>query len=343
MNPLKIDNFVKNYSNREDLYESIDNIIRNKKYKKDKKFLGEGQNGIVLKLNNNTTVKIFKNANRLCPIKNKYVYFCYSFFNEVSIGLILTKLVENKECQNFLVIKNAFNIKNYGMITRDFADFVFLDFLKNNKKNEDLITNLILQYLLAISILHEKYKGMILDNKFINLYVKKNTSVNKTIKYRIWNKTYELPNMGYLMIIGDYGTSKFEYPYNDKIKTQVVKYTDLKDISKHYNMLEKKVFSKSKHNHYKIYDQINFEKLRQIYLDGLFNPYVEHIYFFTHLIYHRFIDKLGNFNHYKIVNQYIKLTDYKRSGIELMRSNLSAIDLVDKLIETNLFAITRYQ
>ena len=185
---------------------------------------------------------------------------------------------------------------------------------------------------------------MIFDNKFINLYVKKNTSVNKTITYRIWNKTYELPNMGYLMIIGDYGASKFEYPYNDKIKTQVVKYTNLKDISKHYNMLEKKVFSKSKHNnHNKIYDQIYFEELRQIFLDGLFNPYVEHIYFFTYLIYPKFIDKLDNFNHYKIVKQYIKLTDYKRSGIELMRSNLPAIDLVDKLIETKLFAITRYQ
>lgn len=313
MNPLNFKEFVQNRSKDEKLYKTFKKLLK-PPIKPNPKivFLGKGKNGIVYKIDEDTTIKIFNNINLDCPRNNKYAKFCTFFYNEVMIGMLLNNLVVQNICYNFPIIKTAMILNDIGVITRDFSDYVFSDFLKQTFDIR-IINNLILQYFMAIAIIHAKYQSNILDNKLSNLYVKKTNK--KKLVYIIENKTYEIDCYGYLLIIGDYGANKFNYPQGDYF-VQLVKY-----INNSMMHLPKKHPKMSKEA------QATYELYRQIYFDGLYNPYVEHVFFGIHL------DKFckENNRNFDILDEYKKITKFYRNGDVLLRHNLSMIQLVNIL------------
>jgi hypothetical protein len=312
MNPLNFKEFVQNKSKDEKLYKFLKKLMTPpiKSYPK-LVFLGQGKNGIVYKIDEDTTIKIFNNINIDCPRNNKYAKFCTFFYNEVMIGMLLTNLVVENICYNFPIIKNAMILDDIGVITRDFSDYVFSNFLKETFDNQ-IINNLILQYFMAIAIIHAKYQSNILDNTLANIYVKKTNK--KKLVYRIENKTYEINCYGYLIIIGDFGSNKFNYPQGDYF-VQLVKYINKFKYSPKQNKYATKI------------DNVRNELYRQVYFEGLFNPYVEHVFFCIHL--EKFCkDYNRNFN---ILDEYKKITKFDRNGRTLLRKNLTMIQLVDIL------------
>ena len=312
MNPLNFKEFVQNKSKDEKLYKFLKKLMTPpiKSYPK-LVFLGQGKNGIVYKIDEDTTIKIFNNINIDCPRNNKYAKFCTFFYNEVMIGMLLTNLVVENICYNFPIIKNAMILDDIGVITRDFSDYVFSNFLKETFDIR-IINNLILQYFMAIAIIHAKYQSNILDNTLANIYVKKTNK--KKLVYKIENKTYEINCYGYLIIIGDFGSNKFNYPQGDYF-VQLVKYISKFKYSPKQNKYATKI------------DNVRNELYRQVYFEGLFNPYVEHVFFCIHL--ENFCkDYNRNFN---ILDEYKKITKFDRNGRTLLRKNLTMIQLVDIL------------
>jgi len=327
INPLQFQNFVKDLTNNQEFFKLINLLINAKESNligTNYKFLGKGKNGIVYKIGKDTTIKIIQNINLNCPINNEFVKFCTGFYNEVMIGMILSNLVTEKLCYNFPTIKGAYVTKDIGVIVRNFSDFVFEDFLKTIT-DQKLINNLIIQYFLAIAIIHSKYQSNMLDNKFTNLYIKKIN--NENLIYEINGKKYEIPCYGYVIVIGDYGSSKFNYPTGNYF-VQMVKYTDaesgirryLKDIERFKNV---KSNNKSKN----LWEELHFEKVRQIYFEGLFNPYIEHVFFMSFLI--KFAKEHNR--SFDIINDYVEITNYNRNGILLLRKNISLIQLINTL------------
>lgn len=313
MNPLNFKEFVKNRSKDEKLYKNLKNLLTPPlKPNPNIVFLGKGKNGIVYKLNKDTTIKIMKNINLDCQRDNKYAKFCTSFYNEVMIGILLNNLVIQKVCYNFPRLKSAMVLNEIGVIIRDYSEHILSDFLKQTFDIK-LINNLILQYFMAIAIIHAKYQSNILDNKLSNLYIKKTNK--KKLVYNIEKKVYEIDCYGYLLIIGDYGANKFNYPQSDYF-VQLVKYTNnsMMHLPKKHPKMSKEA-------------QATYELYRQIYFDGLFNPYVEHVFFIIYL------DKFCKENNrkYDIIEEYKKITDFSRNGDILLRQNLTMIELVNIL------------
>jgi len=326
--PLDFEKYVENLSNNEELFKLLKMLTRAKKSNLEGTnftYLGKGKNGVVYKVGENTTIKILEAIDTKCPINNKFVKYCTGYYNEVMIGILVSNLVKRNECLNFPVLQRAYIVRNIGVIIRDFSQFVFEDFLQNNL-DETIINNLILQYFLAVAIIHDKYQSMIFDNKFTNIYVKKYDG--KSLIYRVRERNYEIPCYGYLIIIGDYGSNKFFYPTDQKYFVQMVKYTNVKNLLNDY--LKKMGSMERIRNGNKpknVWDELHYEKTRQIYFEGLFNPFIEHVYFMSYLI--KFAEE--NKRHFPIIKDYVYLTDYHRNGISLLRKNLSAIELVDKL------------
>ena len=312
MNPLNFKEFVQNKSKNEQLYKNLKSLLT-PQIKPNSKiiFLGRGKNGIVYKINNDTTMKIMKNIDLECKRDNKYAKFCTAFYNEIMIGILLNNLVVENICYNFPRLKSAMVLKEIGVIIRDYSDYILSDFLKQTSDIK-VINNLIMQYFMAIAIIHAKYESNILDNKLSNLYIKKTNK--KKLVYKIDKKVYEIDCYGYLLIIGDYGASKFNYPQDDYF-VQLVKYTK-NDIS-----LPKK------HPKMKKFDQAKYELYRQIYFEGLFNPYIEHVFFIIHL------DNFCTENNrkYDIIEEYKKVTNFSRNGDILLQKNVTMIELVDIL------------
>lgn len=312
INPLNFKEFIINKSDDEKLYKTFKKLLT-PQIKTNSKliFLGKGKNGIVYKIGEDTTIKIFHNINLDCPRNNKYAKFCTFFYNEVMIGILLNNLVIEKICYNFPLIKNAIVVKDIGVITRDFSDYVLTDFLKKTFDTK-LINNLIMQYFMAIAIIHSKYQSNILDNTLSNIYVKKTNK--KKLLYIIDKKSYEIDCFGYLIIIGDFGSNKFIYPQGDYF-VQLVKY------------IEKFKYSLKKNKYATKIDDVRNELYRQVYFEGLFNPYVEHVFFCFHL--ENFCKE--NNRNFNILNEYKKITKFNRDGKTLLRKNLTMIELVDIL------------
>jgi hypothetical protein len=227
------------------------------------------------------------------------------------IGMLLNNLVVQNICYNFPIIKTAIVLNEIGVISRDFSDYVFSDFLKETFDIQ-IINNLILQYFMAIAIIHAKYQSNILDNRLSNIYVKKTNK--KKLVYIIENKTYEINSYGYLIIVGDFGSNKFNYPQGNYF-VQLVKY------------INKFKYSPKKNKYATKIDDARNELYRQVYFDGLFNPYVEHVFFIIYL------DKFCKENNrkYDIIEEYKKITDFSRNGDILLRQNLTMIELVNIL------------
>ena len=228
------------------------------------------------------------------------------------IGMLLNNLVIQNVCYNFPRLKSAMVLNEIGVIIRDYSEHILSDFLKQTFDIK-LINNLILQYFMAIAIIHAKYQSNILDNKLSNLYIKKTNK--KKLVYNIEKKVYEIDCYGYLLIIGDYGANKFNYPQSDHF-VQLVKYTNnsMMHLPKKHPKMSKEA-------------QATYELYRQIYFDGLFNPYVEHVFFIIYL------DKFCKENNrkYDIIEEYKKITDFSRNGEMLLRQNLTMIELVNIL------------
>ena len=322
MNPLNFKEFIKNGSHNNNLYQKFKELLTPSSIKTNSKiiFLGKGKNGIVYKIDSDTTIKIFKNITLDCIRNNKYAKFCTFFYNEVMIGMLLNNLVIENICYNFPIIKSAMIFNEIGVIVRDYSEYIFQDFLKKTYDTK-IINNLIFQYFLAIGIIHSKYQSNILDNKLTNLYVKKTNK--KKLVYKINDKIYEINCYGYLIIIGDYGASKFNYPYENHM-VQLVKYTKIDNFfSKKYENIKETTKSINK------FDESTYELTRQIYFEGLFNPYIEHVFLVIH------IENFCKINRRKfdIIDRYKKITKFDRNGVYLLRKNLTMIELIDDMIK----------
>ena len=116
-------------------------------------FLGKGKNGIVYKINKDTTIKIMKNINLDCSRDNKYAKFCTSFYNEVMIGMLLNNLVIQKVCYNFPRLKSAMVLNEIGVIIRDYSEHILSDFSRNG----DILLRQNLTMIEIVDILFPKY------------------------------------------------------------------------------------------------------------------------------------------------------------------------------------------
>ena len=324
MNPLEFEKYVKDMSLNSGFTKLMEKLLHSSKNElRDTPvtYLGEGKNGKVFRIGENTTIKLLKNINLYCEINNEYVKLCSPFYHEVTNGMILHNTRVEEKCPNFPELKGAYYTNNTGIIVRDYSDFVFSDFLKSTNY-EKIINNLIMQYFLTIALLHAKYQSNIMDNKFANIYVKKTNA--KKLVYNIENKKYEIECFGYVIVIGDYGSCRFNYPTKTHF-VQIYKYIESKYLK--IPVFELESFQKWKKN--KPLNEIKkrelrIEKGKQIYLIGLFNPYLEHVFFMSMLL----AFSNDNNRNFPIIDKYCRLTNYNRSGFALLRKNILLVDII---------------
>jgi hypothetical protein len=149
-----------------------------------------------------------KNINPL--IKKKYgpgFPYTYVYFTCNKCNFILNKKhILNKQCGISLS-----EFANYDLIK--FDSILFKQKL-NSKIIDNILFNMYFQCMYSIAVLH-KYTGIVhFDIKLENFLIYK-VPKGKYWEFIINNNKFYLPNLGFIMILNDFGISKYVFPNNN--------------------------------------------------------------------------------------------------------------------------------
>lgn len=219
----------KNYSKIKKLFKIKDNYcstyMDTKFLKKlddyDIEKLGEGARGKIYKLidiknNISLSTKIMLVDDR----NTKYIMDLKSpRWREVKLLLDFTNDVKGNKIRNLPLMYGyqVCKIRNFNAIIIYYE--YFEDILKNwlnEKHTDDEWISLVLQILITIKFLREKYKVTHNDLTWVNIMYNK---IDKTGDWKYITNDYELyiPNMGYEFIFWDFGSSKsYNFPLRNK-------------------------------------------------------------------------------------------------------------------------------
>jgi len=184
--------------------ESIKNISQ---YTKNKKVLGEGSFGKVFKTNIGNLELALKTIT-----KDDKTYY----FHEVYILQLLQKLIDRKICPNIPFVY-YFNLDpdNSGFFT-ELADGTFTTLLKKIEKYpcENRISYLevcLFQLMAGLHTVQHYYQLWNYDIKKSNILYYK-IQKGGYWKYKILGKEYYIPNLGFLLVLNDFGIGQILSP-----------------------------------------------------------------------------------------------------------------------------------
>ena len=201
----------------------MDNKILKKLDEYDIEKLGEGARGKIYKLiekKNNISLAI-----KMMIVDHKSVKYIMDLrsprWREVKLLLDFTKDVKNKKIRNLPLIYGfqTCKIRDYNSIViyYEYFDDILKNWLQKSRYDDEWIS-LILQCLITIKFLREKYKLTHNDLTWVNIMYNK---IEKGGEWKYITNEYELyiPNMGYEFIFWDFGSSKsYKFPlrHNEK-------------------------------------------------------------------------------------------------------------------------------
>ena len=201
----------------------MDNKILKKLNEYDVEKLGEGARGKIYKLiekKNNISLAI-----KMMIVDHRNVKYIMDLrsprWREVKLLLDFTKDVKSKKIRNLPLIYGyqTCKIRDYNSIViyYEYFDDILKNWLQNSRSDDEWIS-LILQCLITIKFLREKYKLTHNDLTWVNIMYNK---IGKGGEWKYITNEYELyiPNMGYEFIFWDFGSSKsYKFPlrHNEK-------------------------------------------------------------------------------------------------------------------------------
>ena len=255
----------------------MDNKILKKLDEYDVEKLGEGAKGKIYKLiekKNNIYLAI-----KMMIVQNRDVKNIMDLrsprWREVKLLLDFTKDVKSNKIRNLPLIYGyqTCKIRNYNSIViyYEYFDDILKNWLQIKRSDEEWMS-FILQSLITIKFLREKYKLTHNDLTWVNVLYN-NISKGGYWEYKTNNFNLYIPNLGYQFIIWDYGSSKSqiyeiikeEKDYLEKFNTNcdvkyfiyIIKRIQMTHIINRYNLKELKELFRSESDNCYLKSSIN--------------------------------------------------------------------------------------
>jgi hypothetical protein len=152
--------------------------------------------------------------------KRLYLAMKESFF----LNTIVFQILNRKLCPNFPLVFENFSCNNCDMKLSDrkieapclincleFADGTLYELLKKETFSRDDLNSFLFQIMVALHVLQYHYQVGHFDIKKQNILFYKIKSGGYW-KYTVYGKDYFIPNIGYILILNDFGLSKIYSP-----------------------------------------------------------------------------------------------------------------------------------
>lgn len=275
------------------------------------------ENMILPQINKGGQSKIFKLEQKKCGIAIVKKYLdtvdINDIENEINNLIKVKKLISDK-CPNFIYLYNYSYEKKYIIV--EYCDGDLESLFMKNELNENILQSILFQLLYGIYAM--QMNGIIhYDLKYRNIFYKK--TVDEYIYYKINNNVYKIQTHGYLILIADFGVTKYidtdikniikEYYYlplknhnllllkyiiiNNNINLD--KYIFINNIKK-YNIIKKQIFS----------ENIQYKKkISKLFYLSLENEYIDYKLMYDDLYHYIIKEKL----YIKWLEKYDKFLD----------------------------------
>lgn len=235
--------------NRQKLYELYNELIITK-FKK-KNILGEGTQGKVYSYcedsNSNSCITVKKIY--MDNTESKYINKIYSkqalkknVFIELFCNKLINKLLIENVSPNFIFFYNNYFEEREGICWEDYpyVSYFYNEYIDDaetflewiyKKKSLKLLYNAFFQIVTGLYAAQNNFGLMHLDLHAENILVKK-IKKGGYFKYIIDNIEYNVPNLGYLFLINDYGFAWIPKTKNNKDREYDINFilNDVKDV-----------------------------------------------------------------------------------------------------------------
>lgn len=266
------------------------------------KVIGRGKQGIVF----DTNILIDKlpvvikqspaNLKKVCTEDTEFVKLCSQFVTETAMGVLLSQLPSPNFVKIFSVFICPKKGKGFQIMEKLDGDLTDLfRIVRIPEKNRELaIESVIFQISHALYLMQKEMGATHNDLKPDNIFIKKIPRSQKLI-YKIGNVTYNIPNLGFIIKIGDLGQArafgvKSKFTKFLQVKRQLI---DEPKIQKVLKFLPKTDFIK------------RAIVAKQFRSDALFRPTIDLQFLMNNLLF------LKDFQKAQIVDEYFKLVEDK--------------------------------